>query len=317
MTLLHHPRRAGLVVTALVLALTVTACGSDADKKEKSSLRDQIEVTGDFGEKPTIKIDSPLDVTKTTSWNTVSGKGEKVGAEATTILSLTLANARDGKTAISTTDEGQRPLEVKLGDQVFPSLAKSLVGESAGSRVVIASTPDDAYGDQGATQIGVKPGDSIVMVADILSTDPAKILDGPTGDTAEPPATAPGIETSGDDVTGFDFTGKTKPKKYSAFTLREGTGPAIENPDRIAANYIGQIWGNKKPFESSFGKEPARFSIGLSGVIKCWDQGLAGAKEGARVLLTCPPETAYGKAGQQGIPANSTLVFVVDVLGVG
>ena len=40
-------------------------------------------------------------------------------------------------------------------------------------------------------------------------------------------------------------------------------------------------------------------------------------KEGARVMLICPPDSAYGKASQPGIPANSTLVFVIDVLGVG
>jgi peptidylprolyl isomerase len=305
-----------VAATVLVLALTATACGSTA-AKEKPSLRDKITVSGKFDEKPTIKIDSPLKVPETTSWTPTAGKGDKVGAEATTILSLTLADARTGKTVISTQDKGQRPLEVKLGDQVFPSLAKSLVGRSADSRVVVASTPDDAYGDTGAPQIGIKGGDSIVMVADILSTDPTKILDGPTGASSTPPATAPRINETNGNLTGFDFKGLRKPKKFTAILLREGTGPAIETPDRIAADYIGQVWGAKDPFNNTYGKEPARFSIGLGGVIKAWDQGLAGLKEGARVMLICPPASAYGKAKQPGIPANSTLVFVIDVLGVG
>src|SRR4051812_4651105 len=161
--------------------MTATACGSAAEKKEASSLHDKIQVSGDYGEKPTIKIDAPLKVSKTTSWTTEAGNGDQVGAEATTILGLTLADGRTGKTVISTHDKGQRPLEVKLGDQVFPALATSLVGKTADSRVVVASTSDDAYGDQGAPQIGVKGGDAVVMVADILSTDPTKVLDGPTG----------------------------------------------------------------------------------------------------------------------------------------
>jgi peptidylprolyl isomerase len=316
-TLLHHPRRVGVVVTALVLGLSAYACGSSADSKETSSLQDKIKVSGKYAEKPTIEIDSPLTVEKTTSWNEVDGKGDKVGAEATTILGLTIADARTGKTAISTHDSGQRPLEVKLGDQVFPSLTSSLVGQNADSRVVVASTPDDAYGTTGAPQIGIKKGDSLVMVADILSTDPTKILDGPTGATLEAPPTAPKLESSGDDLTGLDFSGLTKPKEFAAIPLREGTGPAIENPDRIAADYIGQVWAAKEPFNNTYGKEPAKFSIGLGGVIKAWDEGLAGLKEGARVMLICPPETAYGKTAQPGIPANSTLVFVIDVLGVG
>jgi peptidylprolyl isomerase len=315
-TLLHHPRRAGVVVTALVLAMSVSACGS-ADKDQASGLRDKVKVTGKYAEKPTIEIETPVTVQKTTSWTTESGKGDKVGAEATTILGLTIADGRTGKTAISTHDAGQRPLEVKLGDQVFPSLTKSLVGRSADSRVVVASTSDDAYGTTGAPQLGIKKGDSLVMVADILSTDPTGILDGPTGTSVPAPATAPRLESSGDDLTGLDFRGLTKPRKFAAIQLREGTGPTIENPDRIAADYLGQVWGAEEPFNNTYGKEPAKFSIGLGGVIKAWDRGLSGLKEGARVMLICPPDTAYGTAAHPGIPASSTLVFVIDVLGVG
>jgi len=316
-TLLHHPRRAGLLVTALLVSVALTACGSSADKKDAAGLRGKVDVTGSYGKKPTIDIDSPLTVKKTTAWTTTSGTGDKVGPEATTILGLTIADGRTGKIAISTHDTGQRPLEVKLGDQVFPALTDSLVGRSAGSRVVVASTSDDAYGSDGAPQIGVKGGDSLVMVADILSTDPTKILDGPTGATLEAPATAPKLKTSGGDLTGLDFSGLTKPKKFAAIKLREGTGPVIDNPDRIVLDYVGQVWGAKEPFKSTYGKEPARFSIGLGGVIKAWDHGLPGLKEGARVMLICPPGSAYGKMSQSGIPANSTLVFVIDVLGVG
>jgi peptidylprolyl isomerase len=305
-----------IAITTLVLALTASACGS-ADAKDSTNVEDKVKVSGDYGEKPTITIDSPLKVQETSSWTTQNGNGDKVGSDATTILGLTLADARTGKTVISTHDQGQHPLEVKLGDQVFPSLAQSLVGKSADSRVVVASTPDDAYGDTGAPQIGIKAGDSIVMVADVLSTDPTKILDGPTGATRTPPKTAPKLLQSGNDLTGLDFTGLKKPTKFQAILLRQGTGPEIETPDRIAADYLGQVWGAKQPFDSSYGKEPARYSIGLGGVIKAWDQGLAGVKEGARVMLICPPDTAYGKASQPGIPANSTLVFVIDVLGVG
>jgi peptidylprolyl isomerase len=316
-TLLHHSRRAGVVVTALSVSLCVTACGSGAEKKQASTLREKIQVSGPYGEKPTVEVDSPLTVPKTTSWATRTGEGGKVGPEATTILGLTIADARTGKTAISTHDAGQRPLEVKLGDQVFPALSTALVGRSADSRVVVASTSDDAYGDQGAPQIGIKGGDSLVMVADILSTDPTKILDAPTGTSHPAPATAPKPVSRGEDLTGLDFGRLPKPKKFSAIVLRDGTGPAIESPDRIAADYVGQVWGAQEPFNNTYGKEPARFSIGLGSVIKAWDRGLAGLREGARVLLICPPATAYGKSAQSGIPAGSTLAFVIDVLGVG
>jgi peptidylprolyl isomerase len=309
-----HVRRT--VVTALVLALAASACGT-TDHQDRPSVRDEIKVTGSFGDQPTIKIGAPLTIPETTSWTTSVGKGATIGPEATTILGLTLADARTGKTVISTHDRGQRPLEIKLGDQVFPSLAKSLVGKTANSRVVVASTSDDAYGKTGAPQIGVKGGDAMVMVADVLSTDPTSILKGPTGASASLPATAPRIQESGGHLQGLDFTGLQKPTRYTSILLRQGTGPEIDTPDRIAADYLGEVWGGKKPFNNTFGKAPARFSIGLGGVIRGWDRGLAGLKEGARVMLILPPAEAYGKTAQPGIPANSTLVFVIDVLGVG
>lgn len=302
--------------TVVALALAVTACGS-AEKEEAATLQDQIRVSGDFGDRPTLEIDAPLEVPSSTSWTSVVGKGDKVGAGATTILQLTLANGRTGETAISTYDEGQRPFEAILGDQLFPSLVEALTGKPADSRVVVASTSDDAYGDNGAPQIKIEGGDPVVMVADILSTDPTALLDGPTGARLAPPATAPVVLKKDGQPVGFDFAKGRKAKKLEVVTLREGTGPAVESPDRIAADYYGAVWGASQPFDETFTKEPVNFSIGLGGVIKAWDTALVGKKEGARVMVICPPDVAYGPSAKPGIPANSTLVFIVDVLGVG
>jgi len=304
------------VIAVLALALTTAACGS-AKEKDASTLQDRIKVSGDFGEKPILEIDPPLKLTESTSWSEEIGTGDKIGSDATAILQLTLADGRTGKTALSTFDEGQRALEVKLGEQVFPSLVQALGGKPATSRVVVASTSEDAYGEKGAPQIGIKGGDPVVMVADIISTDPTSVLAKPTGATRAAPAKAPVLEEKDGLPVGFDFAKARKTKKLTVIPLREGTGPVVEEPDRIAANYLGQVWGAKQPFAETFSNEPALFTIGLQGVIKAWDNALAGQKEGARVMIIAPPAAAYGATAQQNIPANSTLVFVVDVLGVG
>jgi peptidylprolyl isomerase len=300
----------------LALALGATACGSTG-KTRTATLKDRIQVSGDFAAKPSIRLKTPLDLADSSSWITTMGDGDRVGAEATAILQLTLVNGRTGKVAISTLDKGQRPLEVPLGDQVFPSLAQALTGRAADSRVVVASTADDAYGDDGAPQLGIEGGDPVVMVADILSTDPTSVLDGPSGPTLAAPATAPVVVQREGHPVGFDFSRARKPRKLVVIPLREGTGPVVETPDRIAADYIGQVWGAAQPFQETFSKEPAGFSVGLGAVVKAWDRALAGRKEGARVMIICPPDLAYGATAQPHIPANSTLVFIVDVLGVG
>ena len=75
------------------------------------------------------------------------------------------------------------------------------------------------------------------------------------------------------------------------------------------------MWNRRSVFDSSWSRgAPATFSIGTGGVIPGWDKGLVGKKVGSRVLLVVPPADGYGAQAQGKIPANSTLVFVVDIL---
>ena len=312
----QRPARLLAAVLAILLLVLTGACGS-ATSRKPSAVEDKVRVSGDFGKKPTITIAAPLKIPATKSWTLVKGTGGAVAPQSTAILHLTMANARTGKTLISTAEQGQHPLDADLTQALFPSLVKAVTGATVGSRVVVASTAKDSYGTKGNPQLGLKAGDPVVLVADVLSADPASVLKGPGGTVARPPRSAPRLKEKGGTPTGFDVSGLTKPKKVGSYVLQKGTGPAINGPTRIVANYLGEVWGGKHPFDSSYTKEPAKFSVGTGGVVPCWDKGLAGAKAGSRMLLVCPPSTGYGSHAQQGIPANSTLVFVVDVLGVG
>ncbi|MCW2867664.1 MAG: peptidylprolyl isomerase, FKBP-type [Marmoricola sp.] len=304
-------------MAALALTATATACGSQV-QAPAPSLKDRVSVSGSFGERPSIRIKAPLTLKETSSWVTRSGSGDEVvGAASTAILQLTIADGRTGRTAISTRDAGQRALEVKMGDQVFPSLAQALTGKPTGSRVVVASTAKDAYGSQGSPQIGIKPGDPVVIVADVLSTDPSKLVTTPSGTTHALPRGLPRIVEAGGQPARLDFGTRRKPARYRAVVLSEGTGRTVTDPDRVAVKYVGQVWGAPKPFEETYTGRPALVSIGLGSVIKAWDRALVGLKEGSRVMIVCPPALAYGATAQGQIPAGSTLVFVVDVLGVG
>ena len=102
------------------------------------------------------------------------------------------------------------------------------------------------------------------MVSDILSTDPTSVLDGPTGASTPAPATAPRLLVEDGQPTGVDVTGLRKPKKLQVYQLREGTGPVLDGPHRIAADYLGQVWGEKTPFNDSYPKEPVNFTVGMS-----------------------------------------------------
>ncbi len=71
-----------------------------------------------------------------------------------------------------------------------------------------------------------------------------------------------------------------------------------------------------KVFDSSVTRnQPFVFQLGVGQVISCWDEGVAKLNKGAKAVLTCPPEMAYGASGAGGvIPPNATLKFEVELI---
>jgi FKBP-type peptidyl-prolyl cis-trans isomerase FkpA len=100
--------------------------------------------------------------------------------------------------------------------------------------------------------------------------------------------------------------------------INVGTGAEAAAGQRVKVHYAGTLTNGQK-FDSSHDRNrPFDFVLGAGQVIKGWDQGVAGMKVGGKRRLTIPPELAYGARGfPPVIPPNSTLVFEVELLGVG
>ena len=100
-------------------------------------------------------------------------------------------------------------------------------------------------------------------------------------------------------------------------TLKEGTGEVAKVGDTVTVNYVGTLLNGTK-FDSSIDRNtPFSFTIGQNRVIQGWELGVQGMKIGEKRKLTIPPELAYGNQAVGGvIPANSTLVFEIDLLGI-
>ncbi len=98
-----------------------------------------------------------------------------------------------------------------------------------------------------------------------------------------------------------------------------GDGDEAAAGHHVEVHYVGVSWSTGQQFDASWDRNDTfGFHLGGGQVISGWDEGVQGMKVGGRRRLTIPPHLGYGAQGASGVIApNETLVFVVDLLGVG
>ncbi len=99
----------------------------------------------------------------------------------------------------------------------------------------------------------------------------------------------------------------------------EGDGPEATAGVLVNVDYVGTSWSTGEEFDASWNRGSVfSFGLGSGQVIGGWDEGVQGMKVGGRRKLTIPPSMGYGAAGAGGvIGPNETLIFVVDLRGIG
>ena len=98
--------------------------------------------------------------------------------------------------------------------------------------------------------------------------------------------------------------------------LLVGTGQPVKAGDMVSVHYIGAL-ANGSKFDSSYDRgEPSSFTVGAGQLIKGFDQGIVGMQVGGKRKVTILPELGYGAQQIGPIPANSTLVFDVELVSI-
>lgn len=133
--------------------------------------------------------------------------------------------------------------------------------------------------------------------------------------TMQQPAVSQGVSAAQDLLNDISKTGAVS--SLQVIDTVEGTGAVAKSGDTITVNYIG-VLPNGTVFDASQNHgQPFTFTLGGGQVIKGWDQGLVGMKVGGTRLVAIPPELAYGERAVGQIPANSSLIFQVELVSIG
>ncbi len=254
-----------------------------------------VTVEGEPGAEPTLTFEQPFTVSAPVARVVTPGTGAALEDGQELTVNFRQVSGADGSTVATT--YGQAPAELLLGNpQVFPALSEALTGQAVGVRLLFA-----APGQDGATSI------MALEVAD-ARTLPTRA----EGTPVEPAAGLPEVTLAENGAPSITPVEGDAPTELIVQPLLTGSGPAVEAGQSLTVQYTGWLWDGTQ-FDSSWDRgEPSSFS--LDQVIAGWGQGLAGQTVGSQVLLVVPPELGYGDTENGSIPANSTLVFVVDIL---
>lgn len=111
-----------------------------------------------------------------------------------------------------------------------------------------------------------------------------------------------------------EYTTTASGLKYKM--TQEGSGVQAEKGTKVKVHYTGKL-EDGTVFDSSVERgQPIEFELGIGRVIKGWDEGIALLKEGGKATFIIPANLGYGARAQRSIPANSTLIFDVELIKV-
>lgn len=263
---------------------------------------------------PKLVMTTPLRVSQPTLGVIEPGTGASISMGQLVAFDSLVVDGETGAVEASTFTTGTPNQLILAQSTANSTMLTALTSSKVGARFLyVVPAPSNATPSSGST-----PGTdgSLATTSKVIAVSVRSVTDLPT--VAQGKARHPGsglpIVTIGADGTPKLTAPKGNPSStLTSGVLIEGSGPAVGDGQTIAAKYYGWLWDGTV-FESVWGDQLPEVAR-LDEVISGWSRSLAGKKVGSRVLMVVPPAMAYGGAGRDMIPADATLIFLVDILG--
>lgn len=272
-----------LTLLAGLLVVTVGACRPEPPEEDPT---DQIEVAGEFGRRPVVQVDVPVQIDGVITEELITGDGAQLDEGDAVLLAYLAIDAVTGE--VVEDSYGKEPRILLLTEDEAGPLHSELLGRTEGSRL-----------------LRLEPGsmtrpDPLVLVYDILRT-------AAYGDELEIPASLPEVEREESGAPVVTLPDSGPPNALTIAPLIRGDGPQVQAGESVTVRYVQVAWSTGEVVDSTWGPGALPMTIPLVDRIPGLQDGLVDATVGSQVMLIVPPAQADG---------TDTMVFVVDVLAV-
>ena len=261
---------------------------------------------------PAISVAKAVSGGEVTSRIITPGKGLKFTGNQSVAMEYAVANAANGKIFESTKFDGSDSITrfMKAGGSI--DFCRMMSGLQEGGTVVAYLPPKLAHESKGIAEAGVGASDGLLFLLRLTKVFLSKAVG-----TVKPQQTGfPSVVRAVNGQPGVTFLKTAAPKTQKTATLIQGKGAKLKLGQNIMVHYSGFTWSTKSQFDSSWTRgEPASFKLEKGSLIAGFVDALVGKTIGSQIITIIPPDKGYGAQEQSSIPANSTLIFVIDILG--
>ena len=284
---------------------------AECESYETGEAVKQVKVAGEFGAQPEVSFPTPLSGTGVETAVIIEGDGGAIVGNQRVALHFTGFNAATGEQFQGSEfgTDGYIIQDLIAGDT--PDFCKALTGVQVGSRVAILFDAANAHQNNGVESLGIGASDGILFVFDVVDA----YLPHAVGDSVAPVAGLPTVILAPNGQPGIQIPATVAPTEFARSVLIQGTGETVNIGDTVVVHYSGWTWQGEQ-FDTSWDRQsPASFQVSSDSLIEGFVQALDGVQVGSQVVAVIPPSLGYGDNAQGSIPAGSTLIFVIDVLG--
>jgi peptidylprolyl isomerase len=236
--------------------------------------------------------------------------------KVTDLPGYVLVNVTQHKTP--TYDDAKAQIEPTVRAQIGAQRVDDAVNQLANG---VSITVDPLFGSwdrnnhQVVAPVGAsEPSVPSTTIPNVLDTTPSTTAAAPQNCTPATVTPPPASQKPTVNVT----AGAPAPTALDVKSLTPGSGPAIQQGDKVSIEYVGVLAKDGTQFDASWDRnaQPLQFTVGEGDVVPGMDQGVVGLQLGERAQLTIPASLAYGSSGNGSIGPNEALVFVVDVVQI-